>query len=343
MQTGGSSVGQEALQPGGRRTRRSPGDKALRRGTKMSFGALVWKQRYLVLMSVPFLIWCVAFHYLPLFGWVMAFQDFKLKNGMIESFMSAPLVGLKHFNLLWQDFLSHGRFYYALRNTLAMSVLGLTFGFVTPVIFAIMLNELRSLKFKKVIQTISYLPHFISWVVAAGMISAMLATEGPINDLLVGVGLLDARVPFLAEGRLFWGLITIADIWKELGWNAIIFLAAIAGVDPGLYESASIDGAGRIKKIWHITLPCIMPVIMVILIMNIGWLISIGFERQYLLGSDITRNYSEVLDVYVLKYGIGQSRYSFGTAIGIFKSAVSIILVLAANWLAKKARQESIV
>ena len=313
-----------------------------RRGGRMPLGALLWKQRYLVLMSIPFVIWCVAFHYAPLFGWVMVFQDFALKKGMLNNFLTAPWVGLKHFRLLWQDFVSHGRFYYALRNTLGMSVLGLTFGFVIPVIFAIMLNELRSIRFKKLTQTISYLPHFISWVVAAGMISTMLSTEGPINDLLLSIGLIKERVPFLAQGRLFWGLITIADIWKELGWNAIIFLAAIAGVDPGLYESAAIDGAGRVKRIWHITLPCIMPVIMVILIMNIGWLISIGFERQYLLGSDITRNYSEVLDVYVLKYGIGQARFSFGATIGVFKSMVSIVLVLVANFLAKKARQESI-
>jgi putative aldouronate transport system permease protein len=294
-------------------------------------------------MSAPFAVWAVAFNYLPLSGWVMAFQDFKLKRGLAESFITAPFVGLKHFSLLWQDFLVQGRFFLALRNTLAMSLLALVFGFVTPVVFALMLNEVRSIKFKKATQTISYLPHFISWVVAAGMISTMLATEGPVNDLLSLLGIADKRVAFLAEEKLFWWIITFAEIWKELGWNAIIFLAAITGIDPGLYESVAIDGAGRLKKIWYITLPCILPVIIVILIMEVGWLISIGFEKQYLLGSDITRNYSEVLDVYVLKYGIGQSRYSFGTAIGMFKSVVSIILVMGANFLAKRTGQSSIV
>jgi len=294
-------------------------------------------------MSMPFVVWVLAFNYLPLFGWVIAFQDFKLKRSLLESFTGAPFVGLKHFGLLWQDFLAHGRFYFALRNTLAMSVLALVFGFLMPVLFALMLNELRSIYFKRFTQTISYLPHFISWVVAAGMISTMLSTEGPVNDLFLMLGFTSGRIPFLADGKLFWIIITIAEIWKELGWEAIIFLAAMTGVDPGLYESAAIDGAGRLRRIWNITLPCIMPVIIVILIMNVGWLISIGFEKQYLLGSDITRDYSEVLDVYVLKYGIGQSRYSFGTAIGVFKSLVSIVLVLCANFMARRAGQESIV
>lgn len=302
----------------------------------------LWQQRYLLMMSVPFIIWVLAFAYLPLAGWIMAFQDFKLKSDLLTSFFTAPFVGIKHFKILWEDFLTHGRFYLALRNTLAMSLLSLTFGFVIPIIFALLINEMRNKMFKRIVQTVSYLPHFISWVVAAGMISSMLSSEGPINKLLMSIGLLNKPVSFLAIPNLFWGIITIAEIWKETGWNAIIFLAAIMGVDQALYESAEIDGAGRFKKAWHITLPCIMPVIIVILIMNIGWIINIGFEKQYLLGSDLVRSYSEVLDVYVLKYGIGQSRYSFGTAIGVFKSVVSIVLVLLANGLAKRAGQESV-
>ncbi|MDR1664496.1 MAG: ABC transporter permease subunit [Clostridiales bacterium] len=273
----------------------------------------------------------------------MAFQDFKLKGDVFQSFFAADWVGIKHFVALLEDILSKGRFYLALRNTLGMSFYMMVFGFVTPIIFALMINEIRSMYFKRITQTISYLPHFISWVVAAGMISVMLSTEGPINELLENLGLIEKRIPFLAQEKLFWGIMTFSEIWKELGWNAIIFLAAITGVDPGLYESADLDGANRLQKIWHITLPCIMPVITVILIMNVGWLISVGFEKQMLLGSDITRNYSEVLDVYAIKYGIGQSRYSFGTAIGMFKSVVSIILVLGANLIARKTGETSIV
>jgi putative aldouronate transport system permease protein len=308
-----------------------------------AFFGKIHRQRYLLLMSMPFLIWVLLFNYLPLLGWSIAFKDFKLKGDVFKSFFSSQWVGFKHFEALFADFTTQGRFYLALRNTLGMSLMLMVFGFVMPIIFALMLNEIRAPRFKRVTQTISYLPHFISWVVAAGMISAMLSTEGPINDILASLGLVEKRIPFLANGKLFWGIMTGSEIWKELGWNAIIFLAAIAGVDPGLYESAGIDGASRMKQIWHITLPCIMPVITVILIMNVGWLISIGFEKQMLLGSDITRNYSEVLDVYAIRYGIGQSRYSFGTAIGIFKSLVSIILVLTANTFAKKAGDTSII
>jgi putative aldouronate transport system permease protein len=293
-------------------------------------------------MSLPFFLWVLLFCYLPLAGWGMAFQDFKLRGDVLESFFSAPFVGLKHFGDLWEDFVNQGRFFLALRNTLAMSLLLLAFGFVTPIIFALMLNEIRIKKFKRITQTISYLPHFISWVVAAGMISVMLSTEGPVNDLLIALGLTDKRITFLADQNMFWGIMTVSEIWKELGWNAIIFLAAITSVDQGLYESAEIDGAGRLRKIWYVTLPCILPVITVILIMDIGWLISVGFEKQMLLGNDMTRNASEVLDVYALKYGIGQSRYSFGTAIGMFKSVVSVVMVLIANALAKKTGETSI-
>jgi len=193
------------------------------------------------------------------------------------------------------------------------------------------------------VQTVSYLPHFISWVVAAGMISQMLASTGPVNDLLISLGILKTRVVFLGEGQLFWGLVTVSDLWKETGWNAIIFLAAIAGVDPGLYEAARIDGAGRFRSIWHITLPGIMDVIIVILIMNIGWFISIGFEKQLLLGSDQVRSYSEVIDLYVLRFGIGLGRYSFGTAVGIFRSVVSLILVFSSNLLARRLGRGSII
>lgn len=314
--------------------------RAKKRGA--SLHKKLWRQRHLLMMSVPFIIWAIAFQYLPLAGWTMAFQDFKLKASLANSFFGAPFVGLKHFQLLWQDFLSRGRFYLALRNTLAMSLLSLTIGFAMPILFALMINELRGRLFKRVVQTVSYLPHFISWVVAAGMISAMLSSEGPINNVLLSMGLTHSRTAFLAVPEYFWGIVTASDIWKEIGWNAIIFLAAITSVDQALYESAEIDGANRFQKMLRITLPCIMPVIVVILIMNIGWIISIGFEKQYLLGSDLVRSYSEVLDIYVLKYGIGQSRYSFGTAIGIFKSVVSIALLMLANWFAKRAGQEGV-
>ncbi len=309
---------------------------AIKPRKRVGKGSLVqrfYKQRYLMMMSLPFIIWCFIFSYLPIFGWIMAFQDFKLKRSLSESFFTAEWVGLQHFRELFQD----ERFYYALRNTLGMSILGITIGFVIPIVFAIMINELRNGFFKKTVQTISYLPHFISWVIAAGMISQMLAANGPVNDLLLSLGILESRVPFLGIGEMFWGIITVSDIWKEVGWNAIVFLAAITSVDSALYEAAEVDGAGRFRRIWHITLPSISNVIIVILIMNIGWLVNVGFERQMLLGSDQIRKWMEVLDIYVLRFGIGMGRYSYGTAIGIFRSSVSIILLYVANRLAKRS------
>lgn len=304
-----------------------------------TFRERFFKQRYLMLMSLPFVIWCIIFSYLPILGWIMAFQNFKLKSSLSASFFQAEWVGMLHFQELFRD----ERFYTALRNTLGMSLLGITIGFVIPILFAILINELRNGFFKRAMQTISYLPHFISWVVAAGMITQMLSANGPVNDLLLTLGILQSPVPFLGIGELFWGIITLSDIWKEVGWNAIIFLAAIAGVDPALYEAAEVDGAGRFRRIRHITLPSIMNVIIVILIMNIGWLVNVGFERQMLLGSPQIREWAEVLDVYVLRFGIGMGRYSYGTAIGIFRSLVSIFLLYAANHIAKRMGKGGVV
>lgn len=307
--------------------------------SKKTFFQKLTQQKFLLCMSLPFVVWLFIFAYLPLFGWVMAFQEFKLKRSLAESFFTAEWVGLTHFKEMFQD----DRFFLAIRNTLGMSLLGITIGFVIPILFAILINELKDGLFKKTVQTVSYLPHFISWVVAAGMISQMLASSGPINEFLIALGIIDKGIPFLGKGKLFWGIITAADIWKEVGWNAIIFLAAITGIDPGLYEAAGIDGAGRFRKIWHITLPSISGVIVVILVMNIGWLMNVGFERQFLLGNDMIREYAEVIDLYVLRFGIGMGRYSYGTAVGIFRSAISVFLLLLANTFAKRVGKGSVI
>jgi len=278
--------------------------------------------------------------YLPLFGWVMAFQNFRLRGAVtLRSFFEAEWVGLANFRELFAD----ARFYTALRNTLGMSFLGITIGFAVPIIFALLINELRAGIYKRFVQTISYMPHFISWVVAAGMITSMLATAGPINDLLVTLRIIESPIPFLGRGELFWGIVTGSEIWKSTGWNAIIFLAAISGIDVQLYEAAEADGAGRLRKIWHITLPGITTVIVVILIMNIGWMMNVGFERQMLLGNPAIREWAEVLDVYILRFGVGTGRFSYGTAIGIFRSVVSIFLLLSANGVARKMGKGGVV
>jgi len=293
------------------------------------------QNRWLYAMSLPFVVWVFIFSYLPLWGWTMAFQRYKPGRSIFEQ----EWVGLAHFRALFQDDL----FYQVLRNTLAMSLMGLAAGFVVPIFFALMLNELRHMLYKRFVQTVSYLPHFVSWVVVAGIVTKMLSTEnGAVNDLLLWLGIIDQPIQFMAKGKLFWIIVTLSDVWKETGWNAIIYLAAIAGIGPELYEAARVDGANRLQQMWHITLPGIRTTIIILLIMSIGHLISIGFEKQFLLGNNLVREYSQVLDLYALNYGLGMGRFSFGTAINIFNSVVSVILLFTANGIFKRVTRESI-
>ncbi len=295
----------------------------------------ILQQKYLYLMSMPFVIWLFVFNYLPVWGWTMAFQNYK----PAKSFSEQKWVGFKNFVDLFQD----ERFYLVLRNTLAMSLMGLVAGFVIPITFAVLLNELRGKYFKRTVQTISYLPHFVSWVVVAGIVTKMLSIDGGIvNEILVSLHIIDEPIQFMAQGKWFWGIVTASDVWKETGWNAIIYLAAITGIDKELYEAARVDGAGRFRQIWNITLPGIRTTISVLLIMSIGHLIGIGFEKQFQLSNSLVTDYSEVLDLYALNYGINISRFSYGTAISMFTSVVSIILLLTANGIMKKTTKESI-
>lgn len=299
----------------------------------------IWRsivqQKYLYLMSMPFVIWLFVFNYLPIWGWTMAFQNYK----PAKSFSEQKWVGFKNFVELFQD----ERFYLVLRNTLAMSILSIIFGFIVPILFAVFLNELRGSFFKRTVQTVSYLPHFVSWVVVGGIVTKMLSIDGGIvNEILLSLHIINEPIQFMAQGKWFWGIVTGADIWKETGWNAIIYLAAITGIDKELYEASRVDGAGRFRQIWNITLPGIRSTIAVLLIMSIGHLIGIGFEKQFQLQNALVKDYSEVLDLYALNYGINISRFSYGTAISMFTSVVSIILLLTANGIMKKTTKESI-
>lgn len=279
-------------------------------------------------MSFPFVIWLIVFKYIPLGGWLMAFQDYNPAKGVFDQ----EWVGLKHFKVLFSEPL----FYSALKNTLGMGMLGLIFGTIFSIGFALLINEVRLLRYKKLTQTISYLPHFVSWVIVANIVVTMLAQEGPVNKFLMSLHIIKEPIGFMSNPDLFWGIVTVADVWKEMGWGAIIYLAAMAGVDQQLYEAARVDGASRWKQMWHITLPSIRPVIIVLLILNIGNLINIGFEKQMLLGNNIVAEKALVLDLYALNYGIGMFRYSYGTAIGIFKSLISVVLIVIFNNIAKK-------
>ncbi len=287
------------------------------------------EQRVLLYMSIPFIIWLIIFRYLPVAGWVMAFQDFRPARPMFEQ----DWAGFKHFEFLFTD----PRFMEVMRNTLAMSFINLILGFVTAISLAILLNELRNVTFKRIVQTISYMPHFLSWVVAAGLVSAALSMEnGIINIILTNIGIIDRPVMFLGIGEYFWGIIGLSDVWKNVGWNSIIYLAAITMIDTEQYEAAEIDGASRLQRIWHITLPGMRPVIVILLIMNIGYILESGFEAQYLLMNPMNMDYAENLDIFVLRYGINMGNFSLATAAGMFKTVVSFIFLFSANSIAKK-------
>lgn len=304
------------------------------RGKSGKFWRIFLQQKYLYLMSLPFVAWIFVFNYIPIWGWTMAFQRYRPG----KSFMEQEWVGLDNFRELFHD----ERFYMALKNTLAMSFMGLIAGFTIPIIFALLLNELRRQMFKRVVQTVSYLPHFVSWVVVAGIVNKMLSIDGGINGLLMSLHIIAEPIQFLAKADWFWGIMTASDIWKETGWNSIIYLAAMTGIDPELYKAARVDGASRIRQMWHITLPGIRTTIIILLIMSIGNLISIGFEKQFLLSNPIVADRAETLDLYALNYGLQLGRYSFGTAINIFNSVVAVILLFTANTIFKRISKESI-
>jgi putative aldouronate transport system permease protein len=287
-------------------------------------------------MTIPFLVHVIIFRYVPIWGWLMAFQNYWPGKGILQQ----TWVGLENFKLLFDDPV----FYQVLRNTLAMSIIKLAMGTISSIALALMLNEVRRMWFKKTVQTISYLPHFISWVVAANLVRDALSTDGGIiNKVLMDLRIIKEPIMFLGIPTLFWWIIGASHVWKEVGWGAIIYLAAIAAIDPTLYESAMIDGAGRLKQMWYITLPSIRPTISVLLIMNMGWVLSSGFEQQYLLQNGRVIDYARVFTIYELDYGIKMMRYSFATAVGIFRSVVSLVLVFSANQLAKRWGQERLV
>ena len=297
---------------------------------------ITWKeikrQKFLLICSALFVIYGIMFYYLPLGGWIMAFQNYKPKDGLLHS----AFVGLDKFKFLFTDAV----FLRVIRNTLAMGVLNLVTSFIMAIVFAILLNEITYRIWKKSVQTISYLPHFLSWIIVTGIMHDALSTTGIINEILMKLHLINTEINFFAHQKYFWPIVAFANLWKETGWNAIIYLAAITAIDPCLYEAASIDGAGRWAKIRYITLPGIKSTIMILLLMNVGNVLNAGFEVQYLLGNGLVQNVSQTIDIYVLKWGISQNDYSLGTAAGIFKSVVSIILIIIANQLAKGAGEE---
>jgi len=294
------------------------------------------RQKQLIYMSLPIVLYIVLFTYVPLWGWTMAFQHYRPQR----SFGEQDWVGLQWFAYLFRD----EKFLQTIRNTLVMSVINTSLGFITAIGLALLLNEVKKIFFKRFIQTISYLPHFLSFVIVTGLVSAMLTTDsGAINNLFIALGFINEPILWLAEPKYFWGIIGVTYVWKEVGWNTIIYLAAMAGVDPNLYEAAEIDGCNRYQKMWRITLPSIKPTIIILLIMSIGRMLDAGFEMQYLLRNGLVSNVSDTIDVYVFVYGLRTSNFGLATAAGMFKNVVNIALIFIANELARRAGEERLI
>ncbi|WP_225442890.1 ABC transporter permease [Paenibacillus lycopersici] len=284
-------------------------------------------------MIIPGIALIFVFSYIPMYGVLMAFQDYNLFKGMAHS----PWVGFKHFRMFFHS----PDFWLIMRNTLVVSLLKLLIGFPAPIVLALMLNEITKQAFKRIIQTISYLPHFISWVVVSGFVISMLSMDnGSINIALQKLGLIHEPINWMSIPDYFWTILIASNIWKDIGFASIVYLAAIAGIDPHLYEAAAMDGASRSRQIVSITLPSILPVVTIFFILAVGNLLNAGFEDILMLTNNgnnaILRDVSDVLDTYVYRVGIQTQRYSYAAAVGLFKSILNIGLLLLANGFARR-------
>lgn len=281
----------------------------------------------LYVLMLPALVYIVLFAYKPMYGILIAFKDFSMKKGILAS----PWVGFKNFERLFSSYW----FPIILKNTLTISLLSLVIGFPIPIMLALLLNEVRSNKFRSMVQTFSYAPHFISMVVMCGMVAMFLSpTTGVVNKLLNALGM--ESVFFMQEAGLFKWVYVLSGVWQGTGWSSVIYFAALSGVDKSLLEAADMDGATRLQKIWHVNLPVILPTILVMLILQCGSLLSVGYEKAYLLQTSSNLTGSEIISTYVYKVGLVQSDFSFSTAAGLFNTVVNCIILISANQLSKK-------
>ena len=295
-------------------------------------------QKYLFLMLSPAVVLAILFSYAPLTGLWMSFTNFSPTGaGYFHDLFNAPFVGLD-----WFRFFLENDFTRVMRNTLVMSTLTLLLGFPLPILIAIFLNEVRTKKLKTTLQTTSYLPYFISWVIAANFMLVMFGANGPVNQILLSLGWTEERILFFQNGRMFWWIIAASNTWKIMGYNAIIYLASISGIPQDQFEAADIDGASRWQKIFYITLPTLRPTIIIMLILSVGNVLNTGFEQVLLLQNNAIFNYSDVLDTYIFRFGINNGMFSYATAIGLFRSLVSFGLVFGANMIARKKESTSL-
>ncbi|MZQ85430.1 ABC transporter permease subunit [Paenibacillus sp. 5J-6] len=291
------------------------------------------QSKWMYALAAPGILYFLIFKFAPLWGLLIAFKEYNPFKGLWGS----EWIGFTNFTELFKSEI----FYLMLRNTFAINIFGIIFMFPLPILLALMLNEIRHETFKRINQSIVYLPHFLSWVVVASMTFFMLSTDvGLINKLISNMGF--ETVSFLSNPNLFWGLLTAQSMWKEVGWGTIIFLAAMAGVDPQQYEAAVIDGASRMKQIWHVTLPAIRPTIIILLILRLGHMADVGFEQILLMNNPLVTSVSQVFDTYAYTIGILGGKISVGVTVGMFKGVVGLILVMLSNYVVKKLGQEGI-
>lgn len=283
--------------------------------------------KYLYMLMLPALAWYIIYRYIPMGGMMIAFKDYKFSRGILGS----PWVGLKNFRFLF----GFADFYNIVRNTLVINVYNLIFGFPAPILLALMLNELKNIHFKKTIQTIVYFPHFLSWVIFGGLVIQFLSpNEGFINKIIESFG--GESIYFLTKSQYFRGVVVISNIIKETGWGAIIYLAALTGVDPSLYEAAYMDGASRLKSLVYVTLPSIMNTIIIMLILRVGYLLDVGFEQIYVLYNPSIYEVGDVLSTFIYRIGIQDMQFSLTTAIGLFQSLIGFLLIWGTNTVARR-------
>ena len=298
--------------------------------TKRSLRARMWSCRYLYLMSIPAVLYYLILAYLPMFGITIAFTDYRLGSG-VAGFFTSPWNNFANFKVMFESVF----FFSVLRNTLVISVLKLITGFPMPIIIALMLNEMRSQRFKNVVQGFSYLPHFLSWVIVASMIYQLLApTTGAITKLLAsvfGVNLNVFTVP-----KNFLVMLILSNLWKGTGWGTIVYMAAISSIDPTYYEAAQIDGATRWQRLRYITLPSIIPTMIIVLILNLSSILSAGFDQIFNLYNSMVMSVADIIDTYVYREGMTNSKYGFSTAVGLFKSVISVFLIVGSDRLIRK-------
>lgn len=286
----------------------------------------------LLLLVLPGIVHFVVFRYIPLFGNVIVFQEYNLFQGVLGS----PWVGFKHFATMF----TYEEFYHILRNTLLLSLYSLLFGFPAPLLLALLLNEVRQMWFKRPVQTLLYLPHFLSWVIVGGMFINLLSMEGAVNTFLGWLGV--EKRDFITMPEYFRAILITVSIWKEVGWGTIIYLAALAGINPNLYEAAMVDGANRWRQMWHITLPALAPTIVILFLLRIGNVLDANVEQVLVFQNPLNREVAEVIDTYVFRVGLMGAQFSYTTAIGIFQAFIGIVLIYSLNALSRRLTGESI-